>query len=506
MQNNFEKKVQEKLDELQFSPSAPVWTNVEKAIRRKKERRRMILWIPFLFLLLGGGIWWLGKGVNSGQQDLAVTKQRESIQSQQSPQYDGAPLTPVQQQESMAAEPAVDGENRINKEADNQNKQSEELSIQQKTTVPSKEAIDVKGTARKERNEKIKKQQASAYDAGIEVSSAAGLQKKAPVLSSNVSASVPISTGKTSPQNSNPSSPVKPVKEPEVTEKAKATATVEPSVNQTDSVAKIQADESKTPEAKPQPKDSVAAQPKPAEKKVQQGWKIALQVGAGTSGLARGLDFFGNKSVRENLASSPLQTPTTVGNPAADRGLSSIQNNWSLSFGVAAQRKLSSRLLLSAGLQYRYFSNSFATGVFIRQDTVVRSGAIVNGFYANGGTVFSNHTNHFHFIALPLSLRWQMLKKKPLNLEAGIALQQLLHTNYLIYDRGSNVYYSDNAQLNKLNVTAAIGADYRIIQARNFSLSAGPQLLYSFGSVDKTGNNFHLFSAGIGLRMQFEKN
>ena len=53
-EQNFEKQVQLKMEELNLTPSAPVWQKVEKEIRKKKDRRRLILWL-FLFLLVGGG-------------------------------------------------------------------------------------------------------------------------------------------------------------------------------------------------------------------------------------------------------------------------------------------------------------------------------------------------------------------------------------------------------------------------------------------------------------------
>ena len=57
--NNFEKQVQAKMDELQLRPSAEVWQEVEKRIRRDKKRRGMILFILLGVLLLGGTGWWM---------------------------------------------------------------------------------------------------------------------------------------------------------------------------------------------------------------------------------------------------------------------------------------------------------------------------------------------------------------------------------------------------------------------------------------------------------------
>ena len=70
MQNNFEKGVREKMDELKFEPSEPVWQNIEKQIRNKKDRRRLIFWIPLLILLLSGGVWLI---YNTGNDPVAAT-------------------------------------------------------------------------------------------------------------------------------------------------------------------------------------------------------------------------------------------------------------------------------------------------------------------------------------------------------------------------------------------------------------------------------------------------
>jgi hypothetical protein len=58
MQNEFEKQVSRKMEELDLHPSEPVWDRIESQIRFKKERRRLVIWIPLLlFLLIGSGIW-----------------------------------------------------------------------------------------------------------------------------------------------------------------------------------------------------------------------------------------------------------------------------------------------------------------------------------------------------------------------------------------------------------------------------------------------------------------
>jgi hypothetical protein len=501
MQNNFEKKVQEKMDELQFSPSAPVWANVEKAIRRKKERRRLLLWLPLLALLFGG-LWWVTNESGNRQPNLMADEKKESNAVAQSSQPDGS--TPSLQkkettQPSEVEKPSVPVNEKL---SEHTGAAVEEAKVQPKETLPSGDAFTYQPSIPNAKKAGKTKPRPSTPGKNVKhLTTSIGRNADAAAPSTKAVATE-RSLEKDRLQSTSSSSPVQALP-PERALMQTETQTEIKSQHQ-DSAAATEKSEAVKEEAKTSSADSAAQQPKPQPKKEQQKWKIALQAGVGTSGLANGLNLFGNK--RENLSfSSPVTNPTTVGNPTADRRHSSVQNSWSFSVGLDVQRQLSSRLSFSAGLRYRYFSNSFATGTFVRQDTVVRFGNNINGFYANSGTAFFNHTNHFHFIALPLALRWQMLKKKPLHLEGGLALQQLLSTNYLIYDSGSNVYYSDNSQLNKLQLTASLGMDYRILQAKNFSLATGPQLLYSFSRVDKTGNDGHLFSAGLSLRLQLEK-
>src|SRR5690242_18897209 len=69
-ENNFEKSVQQKLDELQLTPSEPVWQKVEAAIKKRRERR-LVFWLLPTLLLTGGLFWWQltpQQSENSAQQ------------------------------------------------------------------------------------------------------------------------------------------------------------------------------------------------------------------------------------------------------------------------------------------------------------------------------------------------------------------------------------------------------------------------------------------------------
>jgi hypothetical protein len=54
--NNFENKVQQKMDELRLLPSQQVWEQVERRIHEKTRRRVLVFWILLAGLLLTGGV------------------------------------------------------------------------------------------------------------------------------------------------------------------------------------------------------------------------------------------------------------------------------------------------------------------------------------------------------------------------------------------------------------------------------------------------------------------
>jgi len=55
--NEFEKQVQQKMEELKLQPSDSVWLNIEARISRNKRRRFGWVFFSILFIGLAGGYW-----------------------------------------------------------------------------------------------------------------------------------------------------------------------------------------------------------------------------------------------------------------------------------------------------------------------------------------------------------------------------------------------------------------------------------------------------------------
>src|SRR5206468_10848868 len=85
MRNEFEKQVRQKMEELDFVPSSPVWEKIEVQIRNKKDRRRLILWLPLLTLMISGGIWWMQSNQKVSSREVSQKNNAISKTSTVSP-------------------------------------------------------------------------------------------------------------------------------------------------------------------------------------------------------------------------------------------------------------------------------------------------------------------------------------------------------------------------------------------------------------------------------------
>ncbi len=111
-ENNFEKQVQEKMDQLGFDPSDAVWTAVDKEINKNKKRRRP-LFILFLFsgLLLAGGAIYVGTFKNFSDKKIISKEQKKNDEDQN-------------KSSGSKVQSASILENKLNKETKNQVKQN----------------------------------------------------------------------------------------------------------------------------------------------------------------------------------------------------------------------------------------------------------------------------------------------------------------------------------------------------------------------------------------------
>ena len=208
----------------------------------------------------------------------------------------------------------------------------------------------------------------------------------------------------------------------------------------------------------------------------------------------------------DNLSGGPNGGPGTPSNAPTYKP-SPVKNDLSFFFGVSAIKKLGRRLSFSAGMQYNYYSTKIAVGQ-VRHDSVMGNQYLnlaASRYYLNTGTRFDNYHNRYHFISLPLGFDWQVLMAAPLQLQAGIALQQMIATNGLLYDRANNIYYPDKGDLKKTQLFTSLGLSYGLVHKGKIGLYIGPHMQYGITRMEKNDVAKHLFSLGISGRLLFKK-
>ncbi len=77
MSENFEHRVKNLLDEVEFEPHADVWTNVKHAIKTKEKKRRFIFWWLLPFVLAGGIFFFTYSGNNN--KEIALNNQVQTV-------------------------------------------------------------------------------------------------------------------------------------------------------------------------------------------------------------------------------------------------------------------------------------------------------------------------------------------------------------------------------------------------------------------------------------------
>jgi hypothetical protein len=243
-----------------------------------------------------------------------------------------------------------------------------------------------------------------------------------------------------------------------------------------------------------------------SRRSVNTKWKFAIEAGVFSSGVNNGVELFGAaKSLETNAFARDMSFSAFAPNSsqgAAYRAPSTQRKSGSFLFGFIAKKQLGKRWVLNTGLRYDLYSTRVEVGEKVQRDTVVELNKTVANFYSNSGSNFSDYQNKFHFISLPLSFDFTLFNKLPLDIHVGLSLQQLVHTNALMYSSVSQVYYNDSKAFNKTYLFSDIGLEYSFSLTKNLVLKAGPRANYSHSKVIKASDR-HFFSYGLVTQLVF---
>lgn len=480
MQNEFEKQVQQKMEELKLVPSDPVWQKVEMQIRKKKDRRRLIFWLPLMVLLLSGALW---VGFDQYSNNYSYTKSNSEKINQ-----------PLQKQNGID-EPKEQKEQTTN--------ESQETNL--KLTVPLVPGNKTFSTVHAGEN-KISGKAAILKEApkgtGLEKEILSPKQKEEPVAKKDENVFLEKQTKDLEKTIGSPEL------NQQIEQKQSSTDSTLSLSNQTpDSVSTGEtSQENNVTRIDSTKNDSSLMQLPGIKRHAQSKWRLAFAVTGGRSGSGR-LNIFkgllgGAKSM--DFTAAPSSGPGgTVNYPPSE-----VEKGFSFSVGAELKKQLTKRTSFSTGLHYNYYNNSIQVGNKIARDTTISSYSVREYFLNSNSNFGSNaalqsYTNRYHFLSIPFIMEWQLLKKHPLNLHTGLSLQYLLQTNGLIFDYTKQAYFHNKNALHHIQLFSDLGLSYSF-PLKKSSIAVGPELQYSLSRLEKNNSDYHLYRFGLKAQLKLQ--
>lgn len=468
-ENNFEKQVRERLDELHLAPSAPVWQRIEASLKKKRERR-LVFWLLPLFLLTGGVALW---------QATTHFKTGDTQQTAKSKQAPAATFSkPHSTKTGQSTETKIE----------QQPGQSTPKNAISKTTI----RINRKTLERKQSNQPkpdvVKEKRSTQTGNQVAFQKPLTGKTKRPVAVENKTAGV--SEG-----------PKKRVAE---TPAQTGIETKPDTTRQQDTVQQLAPAKNDSAANSGQPPIKVAV----PKKRLQ--WSIVSRIGT-TNSVAPVIAGFGMKSMQQ----ADMQPSNSLGSSSYNSGFpwfdsvvyrqpATPTKGLQFTIGARVRKQAGKNNFFTAGLQYSFYSNHLTVGSSLPSNSLTAGiwDMQTERMFRNNG-VQNRFTNKLHVVELPLGFEYRLLKQHPLYMQHGVTISQLIASRVLQYNDAANTYSENAAGLRQTNCHVFTSIEYTFWKTKTFSLQAGPHLQYALGTVYKTTPERHLLAGGVLVNMGF---
>lgn len=250
---------------------------------------------------------------------------------------------------------------------------------------------------------------------------------------------------------------------------------------------------------------------KTKDKKTQliKKWNVGFTIFSGISDNLAALSPGSGNTFQDNY---PSNSAVNSGNYNYSANISkNFKSGFSFGLGIYVQKALTKRFSLSAGINYHLYTAKSAVGNKVVQQRSFYDSVFQNTTYVNSYYTISNDTkysNKYQLAELPINLSFKLNKnhEKPLLLSAGFTPGYLVGSNALYANQAANVYYTDKQKFHRLQLFAQTGFSFPIIALQKYSIQAGPAVQYGFTNVSATvaGANQHLFFTGIKANITFK--
>jgi hypothetical protein len=455
-QNNFEKNVQQKLDELKIAPSDSVWTNVEKRIGKKDKDRKLVFILFFLILfLLTGGYFLFNSTKNNGQQKHELSEIKKDSKATNNDNSSLIKTSTAKNQTSRTPDFTNGSEEKI---------KTTSIKIQNKREVPKKK---------------------------LRVTIIETAERKQMVFLSNNENQKKENENKLNIDTS--SNPIKGENE---------TLIQKENIERTDSVL------DKKIISKDSSENNIPAiakkELKKSSEKKKDHWKFGVTLSGGTSIISKSqlknpALFFVTDPGQYNAGGIPSPYYYTP---------SEIRNSSAFMAGIFVEKNISPKKKISIGISYKYFS--FLNKVGNRIDSLYslpQSYSSLNYVYSSVN--LKTYRNNFHFLEVPVSIKFQLNNNSnlPIFWNAGINISQLISTNALQFKSNAGFYYRDNSFFNKTQFGLSTGFSATLFAKGQRPFNVGPYFYYSATTLANKGlyNKKHFAFIGLKTEILFHK-
>jgi len=451
-QNNFEKNVQQKLDELKIPPSDSVWTNVENRIGKKDKDGKIIFILFFTLVLLSADYWFFNLRKNDLQQNQ-ISKLKENSK-------------PINKHNSFF-DKAVSSKSCAKKPDSTSisigNAKNALIKIKNKTLAQKTALSNTKiGSAEKEKiilllkNENQKKENNDQADNEVNPKT---------ILTSN---------------------------QTEINQRR---------FNRSDSaLKKMKIEKDLSSDNFPQAfakKDSL----KKLIKNKKKQWEFGITLSGGTSMVT--------KNSFKNFGGYVVPVAYNGGIPIYYFSPSEIKNSVGFIAGALIEKNISANKGLSIGISYRYFSLLNEVGGKADSSyAFYRTYTALNNAYSSAVNL-KIYRNNFQYVEVPVSIKFRINSNSnfPVFWDAGINISELISTNAFQFDSNAGLYYPDNTFFNKLGFGLNAGFSATFFAKGKKPFNIGPYFYYSTTSLANKGlyDNRHFVFIELKSEILFNK-
>ncbi|MEQ1797560.1 MAG: outer membrane beta-barrel protein [Lacibacter sp.] len=492
--NEFEKRVEHKLEELKFTPSDAVWQKVEVQIREKKRRRRFFFWwMPAIVLCTGIAGWFIYSLETGNEQTKNSTVITEKKTEPASTVKNNTSEQGVQESkpEEKKEQPVV--EKSIQKE--------EEPIVAVKKQMKENVADQLKI----KENQKVSANEKDQFI--VKEEKPVGAEIKNPDAVNHIEVNVPLPEVKKEPE-------VAEVKQKEQIEinknviSEKPVLTGNPVVTEEPVVSgkPVTAEESVVADSSagtPVNEPVVVAKPVISKKKKLE---VALIFRGGVADMSQ---FTEGSNKSDRLYATPGSVGSGGYSPSPSDS-AKVKNGAGITAGVQLKKSIAKRSALSIGLAYGYYSSSHKTSGIVYADAQFSNSlgtSVVNNYARVGNS--ATYKDRYHFIEIPVLYHLQVNKtaKRPILFNGGIAYSYLAGSNAQYYYSATKTYYYDRSLFSRSQLQLRTGISFGLVKKMNYPLQLGLQYQYGLSGQWKKSLdlNQHLSFTGIQLSWRLNK-